>query len=90
MGKAIDWWWKMNLLTVCVEASFCQIRSQINFCLGMKIIYTRALSRDTKHLTIDGHMYAGLHALHMAFLILSNHNEMQFMACEAPEGQKDC
>ena len=29
MDKTIDWWWKMNLLTVCVQACFCQIWSHI-------------------------------------------------------------
>ena len=30
MDGPIDWWWKMNLLDVCVQAGFCQIRSHIN------------------------------------------------------------
>ena len=29
MDGPIDWWWKMNLLDVCVQAGFCQIRSHI-------------------------------------------------------------
>ena len=30
MDGPIDWWWKMNLLDVCVQAGFCQIRSHIS------------------------------------------------------------
>ena len=29
MDGPIDWWWKMNLLDVCVQAGFCQIRSHM-------------------------------------------------------------
>ena len=39
MDGPIDWWWKMNLLDVCVQAGFCQIRSHIvslKIC-GLKI-----------------------------------------------------
>ena len=27
MDGPVDWWWKMSLLDVCVQAGFCQIRS---------------------------------------------------------------
>ena len=30
MDGPIDWWWKMNLLDVCVQAGFCQIRSHMH------------------------------------------------------------
>ena len=29
MDGPINWWWKMNLLNVCVQAGFCQIRSHL-------------------------------------------------------------
>ena len=29
MDGPVDWWWKMSLLDVCVQAGFCQIRSHI-------------------------------------------------------------
>ena len=29
MDGPINWWWTMNLLDVCVQAGFCQIRSHI-------------------------------------------------------------
>ena len=29
MDEAIDWWWKVNMLTVCVKADFCRIRLQM-------------------------------------------------------------
>ena len=31
MDGPIDWWWKMNLLDVCVQAGFYEIRSHISF-----------------------------------------------------------
>ena len=31
MDGPIDWSWKINLLDVCVQASFCQIWSHINW-----------------------------------------------------------
>ena len=48
MDGPIDWWWKMNLLNACIQAGFCQIWSH-NI-----LIYTHALSKNTKHLIIDG------------------------------------
>ena len=29
MDGPVDWWWKMSLLDVCVQAGFCQIRSHM-------------------------------------------------------------
>ena len=29
MDGPVDWWWKMSLLDVCVQAGFCQIQSHI-------------------------------------------------------------
>ena len=33
MDGPVDWWWKMSLLDVCVQAGFCQIRSQLKILL---------------------------------------------------------
>ena len=34
MDGPIDWWWKMNLLNVCIQAGFCEIRSHMYYeCL---------------------------------------------------------
>ena len=29
MDEPVDWWWKMSLLDVCIQAGFYQIRSHI-------------------------------------------------------------
>ena len=39
MDGPIDWWWKMNLLDVCVQAGFCQIQSQFCFNLPEALFY---------------------------------------------------
>ena len=38
MDGPVDWWWKMNLLDVCVQAGFCQIRSHI-ICVKLEKNY---------------------------------------------------
>ena len=36
MDGPVDWWWKMSLLDVCVQAGFCQIRSQLTIQEGSR------------------------------------------------------
>ena len=45
MDGPIDWWWKMNLLDVCVQAGFCQIRSQLNIIAFRAGRYTTEKSK---------------------------------------------
>ena len=44
MDGPVDWWWKMNLLDVCVQAGFCQIRSHIR-TYGTDLTQRRTPSR---------------------------------------------
>ena len=39
MDGPVDWWWKMSLLDVCVQAGFCQIRSQLFIYLYMRLLF---------------------------------------------------
>ena len=48
MDGPVDWWWKMSLLDVCVQAGFCQIRSHMQSailrtyaCLTTAMLYVR-------------------------------------------------
>ena len=46
MDGPIDWWWKMNLLDVCVQVGFCQIRSQLtNTLITVTYSYCFAVCR---------------------------------------------
>ena len=47
MDGPIDWRWKMNLLDVCVQAGFCQIRSHLGSYVGSMPITKRSVLKLT-------------------------------------------
>ena len=50
MDGPVDWWWKMSLLDVCVQAGFCQIRSHMmNYLMRIYVSFELLKPAEDDH-----------------------------------------